>query len=64
MAVVPMTPFLAGVLRRRLHTLLPGFLKSPLIAGRIHDARRATPRQGRRDIREINGAAENKQRCG
>jgi len=54
MAVVAMMPFLSGVDRQRLHigsrVWLPGFLKPPLIAGGIHDARRTTSRQGRRDI--------------
>ena len=53
-AVVAMMPFLSGVDRQRLHigsrVRLPGFLEPPLIAGRIHDARRTTPRQGWRDI--------------
>ena len=54
MAVVVMMPFLSGVDRQCLHigsrVRLPGFLEPPLIAGGIHDARRTTPRLGRRDI--------------
>jgi len=54
MAVVAMMPFLSGVDRQRLpigsRVRLPGFLKPPLIAWGIHDARRTTPRQGRGDI--------------
>jgi hypothetical protein len=65
MAVVAMMPFLSRVDRQRLHigsrVRLPGFLEPPLIAGGIHDARRTTPRQGRRDIREFNHADEKQQ---
>ena len=54
MAVVAMMPFLSRVDRQRLHmgsrVWLPRFLKPPLIAGGIHDARCTTPRQGRADI--------------
>ena len=54
MVVVAVMPFLPEVDPRRLRirsgALLPGFLKPPLIAGGIHDARRTAPRQGRRDI--------------
>ena len=66
MAVVAMMPFLSGVDRQRIgsRVWLPGFLKPPLIAGGIHDARRTTPRQGRRDIREFNHADEKHQGCG
>src|ERR1700716_352194 len=63
MAVVAMMPFLSGVDRQRggSRVWLPGFLKPPLIAGGIHDARRTTPRQGRGDIREFNHADEKQQ---
>jgi hypothetical protein len=54
MVVVAMMRFFSdgdpGRLRIRWRALLPGFLKPPLIAGGIHDVRRTTPRQGRRDI--------------
>ena len=54
MAVVAMMPFLSGVDRQRPHIASrvrqSGFLEPPLIAGGIHDARRTTSRQGRRDI--------------
>jgi len=53
-----------GRLRIRWRALLPGFLKPPLIAGGIHDARRTTPRQRRRDIRELDRAGEKQQGCG
>ena len=63
-----MMPFRARLRRRRLpirsRVLLSGFLKAPLIAGRIHDACRATARHSRRDAREFNGADENNQSCG
>jgi len=66
--VMAVMPFLSRVhcwcLPIRWRVLLPGFLKPPLIAGGIHDAWGATPRQGRRDIREFNGADEKKQGCG
>jgi hypothetical protein len=48
--VMATMPFLSRVLHVRSRILLPGFLKPPLIAGGIHDARRTAPRQGRRDI--------------
>jgi hypothetical protein len=67
-AVMVMMPFRARPYRRRLpvrsRVLLSGFLEPPLIAGRIHNARRGTARQGRHDAREFNGANEKNQRCG
>jgi len=66
--VVVVMPFLPGVdswrLRIRSGALLPGFLKPPLIAGRIHDVCGTTPCQGRRDIWEFNRTDEKQQGCG